>query len=104
MGLLRACSLEAGGHRGSEELGLGCDEMAKLGHQGLFVIPCAAAGTTWLLQLIEDVQQSQAFHETCELKLPRGQAAKIPEVGSCYDCRTAVPSHMHMHMCIQFIL
>jgi len=45
---------------------------------------CAAAGTTWLLQLIEDMQQSRAFHETCELELPKGQAAKIPEVRSSY--------------------
>ena len=43
---------------------------------------CAAAGTAWLLQFIEDMQQSRAFHETCELKLPEGQAAKIPEVRS----------------------
>jgi hypothetical protein len=41
-----------------------------------------AAGTTWLLQLIEDMQQSRDFHKTCELKLPFGQAAKIPEVDS----------------------
>jgi hypothetical protein len=41
--------------------------------------PCAAAGTAWLLQFIEDMQQSRAFHETCELKLPN-EAATIPEV------------------------
>jgi hypothetical protein len=35
-------------------------------------------------QFIEDMQQSRAFHETCELKLPEGQAAKIPEVRSSY--------------------
>jgi len=40
---------------------------------------CAAAGTSWLLQFIEDMQQSRAFHETCELKLPN-EAATIPEV------------------------
>ena len=45
---------------------------------------CAVAGTSWLLQFIEDMQQSRAFHETCELKLPEGQAAKIPEVRSSY--------------------
>jgi hypothetical protein len=39
----------------------------------------AAAGTSWLLQFIEDMQQSRAFHETCELKLPN-EAATIPEV------------------------
>ena len=61
---------------------------------------CYTAGTTWLLQLIEDMQQSRAFHETCKRELPQGEAAKIPEVGSSYDCRTTVPSHMHMHMCI----
>jgi len=43
---------------------------------------CAAAGTAWLLQFIEDMQQSRAFHKTCELELPKGQAAKIPEVRS----------------------
>ena len=31
---------------------------------------------------LEDMQQSRAFHETCMRKLPEGQAAKIPEVGS----------------------
>ena len=40
----------------------------------------ATAGTAWLLQLIEDMQQSRAFHETCKLELPKGQASKIPEV------------------------
>ena len=40
---------------------------------------CAAAGTAWLLQFIEDMLQSRAFHETCELKLPN-EAATIPEV------------------------
>jgi len=45
---------------------------------------CAAAGTAWLLQFIEDMQQSRAFHETCVLELPKGQAAKIPEVRSSY--------------------
>jgi hypothetical protein len=30
------------------------------------------------------MQQSRAFHETCKLKLPEGQAAKIPEVRSFY--------------------
>ena len=44
----------------------------------------APAGTSWLLQFIEDMQQSRAFHETCELELPKGQAAKIPEVRSSY--------------------
>ena len=43
-----------------------------------------AAGTSWLLQFIEDMQQSRAFHETCELELPKGQAAKIPEVRFSY--------------------
>ena len=66
-------------------------------------VVCATAGTTRLLQLIEGIQQSRAFHETCKSKLPDGQAAKIPEVGSSYDCRTAVLSRMHMHMCIQFM-
>ena len=52
---------------------------------------CAATGTAWLLQLIEDMQQSRAFHDTCELSLPRGQAAKIPEaryfrVPTCMYC------------------
>ena len=45
---------------------------------------CCDTGTAWLLQLIEDMQQSRAFHEACELKLPEGQAAKIPEVRSSY--------------------
>ena len=45
---------------------------------------CAAAGTSWLLQFIEDMQQSRAFHETCEQTLPEWQAAKIPEVRSAY--------------------
>ena len=40
---------------------------------------CAVAGTAWLLQFIEDLQQSRAFHKTCELKLPK-EAASIPEV------------------------
>ena len=44
----------------------------------------AAAGTAWLLQFIEDMQQSRDFHETCELELPKGQAAKIPEVRYSY--------------------
>jgi hypothetical protein len=52
--------------------GLGCAHVAI----------CAVAGTSWLLQFIEDMQQSRAFHRTCELELPKGQAAKIPEV--CY--------------------
>ena len=37
------------------------------------------AGTAWLLQFIEDLQQSRDFHKTCELKLPK-EAASIPEV------------------------
>ena len=40
---------------------------------------CAVAGTAWLLQFIEDLQQSREFHKTCELKLPN-EAATIPEV------------------------
>ena len=40
---------------------------------------CAVAGTAWLLQFIEDLQQSREFHKTCELKL-RNDAATIPEV------------------------
>ena len=32
--------------------------------------------------MIEDMQQSRAFHETCKLELPEGQAARIPEVRS----------------------
>jgi hypothetical protein len=40
---------------------------------------CCGTGTAWLLQFIEDMQQSRAFHETCELKLPN-EAATIPEV------------------------
>ena len=43
-------------------------------------VASAAAGTAWLLQFIEDMQQSRAFHKTCELELPEGQAKKIPEV------------------------
>ena len=42
---------------------------------------CAAAGTAWLLQFIEDLQQSRDFHKTCELILPN-EAATIPEVCS----------------------
>ena len=37
------------------------------------------AGTAWLLQFIEDMQQSREFHKTCELELPN-EAATIPEV------------------------
>ncbi len=37
------------------------------------------AGTAWLLQFIEDLQQSREFHKTCEVMLPN-EAAKIPEV------------------------
>ena len=37
------------------------------------------AGTAWLLQFIEDLQQSREFYKTCELKLPN-DAATIPEV------------------------
>ena len=51
---------------------------------GVLMWLCAAAGTAWLLQLIEDMQQSRAFHKTCELELPKGQAAKIPEVRPSY--------------------
>ena len=40
---------------------------------------CAAAGAAWLLQFIEDLQQSREFHKVCELKLPN-EAATIPEV------------------------
>ena len=40
---------------------------------------CAVAGTAWLLQFIEDLQQSREFHKTCELELPN-EAATIPEV------------------------
>ena len=40
---------------------------------------CAAAGAAWLLQFIEDLQQSREFHKVCELKLP-DEAATIPEV------------------------
>ena len=40
---------------------------------------CAVAGTAWLLQFIEDLQQSREFHKICELKLPK-EAATIPEV------------------------
>ena len=51
---------------------------------------CAAAGTAWLLQFIEDMQQSRAFHKTCELELPEGQAKKIPEVRKWYKtCNTS---------------
>ena len=39
----------------------------------------AAAGAAWLLQFIEDLQQSREFHKVCELKLP-DEAATIPEV------------------------
>ena len=44
------------------------------------IVACDAAGTAWLLQFIEDMQQSRAFHETCMRELPKEQAAKIPEV------------------------
>ena len=65
--------------------GCGCgNKEASTGLGCAHVAICAAAGTTWLLQLIEDMQQSRAFHETCELELPKGQAAKIPEVRSSY--------------------
>ena len=40
----------------------------------------SVAGTAWLLQFIEDVQQSRDFHKTCELMLPHHEAATIPEV------------------------
>ena len=53
------------------------------------IVMCTVAGTAWLLQFIEDMQQSRAFHMTCELKL-RSDAARIPEV-SC-DFRPP-PSH-----------
>ena len=36
-------------------------------------------GAAWLLQFIEDLQQSREFHKVCELKLP-DEAATIPEV------------------------
>ena len=54
---------------------------------------CAAAGSAWLLQFIEDMQQSRAFHKTCELKLTKRQAAKIPEVRSSYwhTCSVMLP-------------
>ena len=42
-------------------------------------VECAVAGTAWLLQFIEDLQQSREFHKICELKLPN-EAATIPEV------------------------
>ena len=42
-------------------------------------VECAAAGTAWLLQFIEDLQQSRDFHKTCELILPN-EADTIPEV------------------------
>ena len=38
------------------------------------------AGTAWLLQFIEDMQQSREFHKTCELKLTSGHSEIIPEV------------------------
>ena len=44
-------------------------------------VECTAAGTAWLLQFIEDLQQSRDFHQTCELILPN-EAATIPEVCS----------------------
>ena len=71
-----------GGHRGSEwAWGVSCVLMwsPTLAH-----ILCAAAGTTWLLQLIGDMQQSRSFHDTCKRELPRGQAANIPEVNLCH--------------------
>ena len=43
------------------------------------ILVCAVAGTAWLLQFIEDLQQSREFHKTCELMLPN-EAATIPEV------------------------
>ena len=50
------------------------------------IVVRAAAGTAWLLQFIEDLQQSRTFHKTCELMLPKEQAAKMPEVRSSYWC------------------
>lgn len=38
------------------------------------------AGTAWLLQFIEDMQQSREFHKTCKLEPFKWKAAKIPEV------------------------
>ena len=46
---------------------------------------CAAAGAAWLLQFIEDLQQSREFHKVCELKLP-DEAATIPEVLLLLSC------------------
>ena len=44
------------------------------------IVMCTVAGTAWLLQFIEDMQQSRAFHKTCELELTSERAAGIPEV------------------------
>ena len=59
---------------------------------------CAVAGTAWLLQFIEDLQQSRAFHETCELKLLPNEAANIPEVLSC-PYRSTLYSDFYQHSC-----
>ena len=58
-------------------------------------VECASAGTAWLLQFIEDLQQSRAFHETCKLILP-SEAATIPEVCSL-SSYTAQPSAESYH-------
>ena len=41
---------------------------------------CAVAGTAWLLQFIEDLQQSREFHKTCKLELTSGHSEILPEV------------------------
>ena len=46
------------------------------------------AGTAWLLQFIEDLQQSRAFHETCQLEPFEWKAAKMPEV--CHSLLVAL--------------
>ena len=43
------------------------------------------AGTAWLLQFIEDLQQSREFHKTCELEPFEWNASKIPEVRHSYS-------------------
>ena len=43
------------------------------------------AGTAWLLQFIEDLQQSREFHKTCKLEPFEWNASKIPEVRHSYS-------------------
>ena len=65
---LQATALRAVGRRSGERLLVWDADVA-----------IAALGTAWLLQFIEDMQQSREFHKTCELQLP-SEIAKLPEV------------------------